>query len=149
MLNPTEIQVKTDEKTTQAEQIRCEKHREVLASSATYEVKASNLDFPDASEKTPKITNDIKAQVEPCGCLSPECVECSQYLADQEEDAMMADVCHHLNQQEERTIQNQGEDTDDYDEEDTHGSHPIDDPNVEEEEEEEEEIVDADRKLTK
>jgi len=67
---------------------------------------------------------------EPCECCEPDCAECNQRKADQEDDSMVADICHAADEQEEREFQRQleGGDEDDYDEEDMHGSRPINEP---------------------
>lgn len=67
---------------------------------------------------------------DPCDCNEPDCDECNQRMADQAEEADMAEHYHAIEQQEERDLQRQleGGDDDDWDEEDLHGSHPIEEP---------------------
>ena len=72
---------------------------------------------------------------EDCECCEPDCIECSQRLADQIEDSETADQIRAIEEQEERALQREieGGDDDDHDEEDPHGSHPIDEPDEDEE----------------
>lgn len=70
---------------------------------------------------------------DPCDCYEPDCPECSQRAADQEEKMEMAEHYRAIEEQEERDSQRslEGGDDDDWDEEDVHGSRPIDEPDGE------------------
>lgn len=72
----------------------------------------------------------------PCDCYGPDCSECNQRLADQEEEREMAERYRALKEQEERDLQREleGGDDDDWDEEDLHGSRPIEEPEEDDEE---------------
>jgi len=67
MTSLTDIQAQIAALTVQAEQIRREKYREVLAevqaSITTYEIRANDLVFSDAVGKTPKIKAVQKAPI--------------------------------------------------------------------------------------
>ena len=71
---------------------------------------------------------------EQCDCCEPNCDECNQHLADQDEASEKADQIREIVEREESELQRQleGGDEDDYDEEDMHGSRPIGEPNEDE-----------------
>ena len=66
-------------------------------------------------------------QNEPCDCNELDCEECSQRIADQEEEVEGVEHYRAIEEQEERDWQRQleGGDDDDWDEDDSHGAHPI------------------------
>lgn len=78
---------------------------------------------------------------EPCDCYESDCSECNQRVADQEEEREMDEHYRAIEKQEERDFQRSlvGGDDDDGDEEDPHGSRPIEEPDEDEEDEEDEE----------
>lgn len=71
---------------------------------------------------------------EPCDCYEPDCEECNQRVVDQEDEEETGRQIRSIEEQEERIFQREleGGDDDDWDEDDLHGSHPIDEPNEEE-----------------
>ena len=72
---------------------------------------------------------------EPCECYESDCEECSLRAAEQQDEAEMMKHYRFIGEQEEAEFQRQleGGDDDDWDEEDLHGSHPIDEPDEEDE----------------
>ena len=67
MTSLTDIQAQIAELTAQANQLRREKYREVVAEVqakiSTYEIRATDLVFSDATSKTPKIKAVQKAPI--------------------------------------------------------------------------------------
>jgi len=72
---------------------------------------------------------------EPCDCYESSCNECNQRIDDEQRTNELNDHYYELERQEDaRLIEElEGGDDDDWDEEDLHGSHPIDDPDIPEE----------------
>ncbi|MFZ1569237.1 MAG: hypothetical protein WAT29_10510 [Thiolinea sp.] len=67
----------------------------------------------------------------PCDCYEPDCDECNQHLEEQAEDKEESDFFADIIEKEDNSERAEGDD-DDYDEEDMHGSHPIDNPDEDE-----------------
>lgn len=82
-------------------------------------------------------TQKEEPSTEPCDCSLPDCAECNQRLIDRKDEVEMNTTYLALDEQEESDWQRQleGGDDDDYDEDDMHGSHPIDDPDKDERDE--------------
>lgn len=92
----------------------------------------ANSNYFGAAYRTPSAFAFSEGHVEqePLDCDCGECMRCIQSRVDAEEDAFMSDVIHSIEQEEERQFQQEleGGDSDDWDEEDPHGSRPISEP---------------------